>query len=205
MMRSTLIRSVVQTVTLCRDSLRKLSTSVLYTSVRLHEPPPLPLMTHYVGTPHTDHYNSARSALLAKKHVLLEKPVTCNAAELRSLAKIAKREGVFFMEAMWTRFLPTIKEFKKVVEDGKLGNPVVMWADFLVDFNINSGYSVECLEWLTHITRYSPSNDTQDVGSDAWRWRIAGSVSVHPRLMISEICNFYNFSGPYPLVWVCIL
>lgn len=91
----------------------------------------------YIGTPHTDHYKSARSALLAKKHVLLEKPVTCNAAELRSLTDTAKEQGLFFMEAMWTRFLPTIKEFKKVVEDGKLGDPLVMWGDFLVDFNIN--------------------------------------------------------------------
>jgi len=76
--------------------------------------------------------------------VLLEKPVTCNAAELRSLAQTAKEKEVFFMEAMWTRFLPTIKEFKKVVEGGRLGDPVVMWANFLVDFNINSGYSAVC-------------------------------------------------------------
>jgi predicted dehydrogenase len=44
------------------------------------------------------------------------------------------------MEAMWTRFLPTVKEFKKVVEDGRLGDPVMMWADFLVDININSHF-----------------------------------------------------------------
>ena len=56
------------------------------------------------------------------------------------------------MEAMWTRFLPTIKEFKKVAEDGRLGDPLVMWGDFLVDFNINSWYSVGCFDWLTHIT-----------------------------------------------------
>lgn len=92
----------------------------------------------YIGTPHTDHYKSARSALLSKKHVLLEKPVTCNAAELRSLTEIAKETEVFFMEAMWTRFLPTVKEFKKVIDGGRLGDPLVMWANLLVDFNINN-------------------------------------------------------------------
>jgi len=86
----------------------------------------------------TDHYSSARSALLAKKHVLVEKPVTCNAAELRSLINTAKEQGLFFMEAMWTRFLPTVKEFKKIIETGRLGDPVVLWANFLVDFNINN-------------------------------------------------------------------
>lgn len=39
----------------------------------------------------------------AGKHVLLEKPATVNAAELRSLIKTAKEKGLFFMEAMWTR------------------------------------------------------------------------------------------------------
>jgi len=95
-----------------------------------------------IGTPHTDHYSSALSALLAKKHVLVEKPVTCNAAELRSLINTAKEQGLFFMEAMWTRFLPTVKEFKKFVEAGRLGDPVVLWANLLVDFNINSQSSI---------------------------------------------------------------
>lgn len=90
------------------------------------------------GTPHTSHYVNARAALLAKKHVLLEKPATCNAAELQDLIDTAKEQKVFFMEAMWTRFLPISKEFKKIVEEGQLGEPVMMWADLSGDFNIYS-------------------------------------------------------------------
>jgi predicted dehydrogenase len=117
-------------------------------SLQVHEP--LLLLHHNdaIGTPHTDHYKSAHAALLAGKHVLLEKPVTCNAAELRSLTNTAKEQGLFFMEAMWTRFLPTIKMFKQVIEVGRLGLPVVMWADFLLDFDINSRSSVSSSDWI---------------------------------------------------------
>ena len=45
------------------------------------------------GTPHTHHYANAKEAILAKKHVLCEKPVTSNAAELRSLLALAKENG----------------------------------------------------------------------------------------------------------------
>lgn len=38
---------------------------------------------------------------------------------------------------MWTRFLPVAKEFEKVVAEGKLGKPVMMWGSFLVDFDID--------------------------------------------------------------------
>ncbi|EJD07388.1 NAD-binding protein [Fomitiporia mediterranea MF3/22] len=96
----------------------------------------------YIGTPHTLHYTNSKSALLAGKHVLCEKPVTSNSAELRSLLTLAKEKKRFFMEALWTRFQPLVNELKKVAEevggDGerKLGDPVVMHADLAGDFDI---------------------------------------------------------------------
>ncbi|THU86229.1 NAD(P)-binding protein [Dendrothele bispora CBS 962.96] len=90
----------------------------------------------YVATPHTYHYENAMDAIKAKKHVLCEKPVTVNAAELRSLLAAAKENNVFFMEAMWTRFHPLSLEFKEISESGVLGLPIAMHADLSVDFGI---------------------------------------------------------------------
>ena len=42
------------------------------------------------------------------------------------------------MEAMWTRFQPLARTFKKVLEDGNLGHPVSIHADLSVDFGIES-------------------------------------------------------------------
>jgi predicted dehydrogenase len=77
-------------------------------------------------------------AIKAKKHVLCEKPVTSNAAELRSLLAAAKENGVFFMEALWTRFQPLVIEVKKIAESGVLGEPVAVHADLSMDFNLES-------------------------------------------------------------------
>ncbi|KAL4072914.1 hypothetical protein V8B97DRAFT_1916838 [Scleroderma yunnanense] len=90
-----------------------------------------------VGTPHTYHYENALDAIKAKKHVLCEKPVTLNAAELRSLLDAAKKQGVFFMEALWTRFQPLTLEVKKIAESGVLGEPVALQADLSSDCRLH--------------------------------------------------------------------
>jgi len=92
----------------------------------------------YIGSPHTQHYDNALAALLAGKHVLCEKATTSNAAELRHLLSIAKGTGLFFMEAMWTRFQPLTKEVKKIAEEGSLGDPVVLHADMSHDFDLEN-------------------------------------------------------------------
>ena len=94
----------------------------------------------HLGTPHTYHYTNALDALKAKKHVLCEKPVTSNAAELRSLLSVAKEQGVFFMEALWTRFQPLALEVKRIAEEGSLGQPVMLHADLSADFDIYSKF-----------------------------------------------------------------
>ena len=94
----------------------------------------------YIGTPHTVHYESALAAIRSGKHVLCEKPVTTNAAELRSLLAAAKEHNVFFMEAMWTRFQPLALEVKRIAEEGSLGRPVVLHADLSGDFDVQSAF-----------------------------------------------------------------
>lgn len=99
------------------------------------------IVSHYltlIGTPHTYHFQNALDSINAGKHVLCEKPVTCNAAELRVLIDAAKKQNVFFMEAVWTRFQPLSLEVKKIAESGALGLPVLLHADLSGNFGIES-------------------------------------------------------------------
>jgi len=83
----------------------------------------------YVATPHPFHHANAHLALGAGKPVLVEKAFTINAAEARDLVATARAEGLFLMEAMWTRFLPHIAQIRGLLDDGVLGEIVTVTAD----------------------------------------------------------------------------
>jgi predicted dehydrogenase len=84
----------------------------------------------YVATVNSTHHDIAALALRAGKAVLLEKPFTLDQAEAADLAALAARHGTFLMEAMWTRFLPHIVELRRLVQTGRIGQPLFGRADF---------------------------------------------------------------------------
>jgi len=84
----------------------------------------------YIATPHSEHFGMAKAALEAGKHVLVEKAFTMNAAEARELANLAKANGRFLMEAMWTKFLPLHKAVKAMIEKREIGDLVMIEANF---------------------------------------------------------------------------
>ncbi|TAP44994.1 Gfo/Idh/MocA family oxidoreductase [Arthrobacter sp. S39] len=75
----------------------------------------------YIGTPHVTHFELARAALERGRHVLCEKPIGLNAAEVRELAAIASESGAFLMEAMWMKFNPLYARLHQVVDAGAIG------------------------------------------------------------------------------------
>ena len=72
----------------------------------------------YIATPNLFHYGQAKKALLAGKHVLLEKPFTTKAEQAEELADIAREKGLLLLEAAPTSFLPNFailkEELKKI-------------------------------------------------------------------------------------------
>jgi len=88
----------------------------------------------YVSTPHPFHKACAEIFLNAGKHVLCEKPLCVNATQAKQLRDCAQRNGVFLMEAMWTRFLPAIQEAQAVVARGEIGKILGLEADFCYGF-----------------------------------------------------------------------
>lgn len=84
----------------------------------------------YIATPHSEHFPMAKTALLAGKHVLVEKAFTLNAAEARELAELAKRQNRFLMEAMWSKFLPLHNDVKRMIETKEIGDLVSIETHF---------------------------------------------------------------------------
>ena len=69
--------------------------------------------TIYVALPNFLHYSFAKKALEHDKHVLIEKPVTINAGELRILMDTAAKRKRIVLEAMNIHYLPAYRSLKE--------------------------------------------------------------------------------------------
>ncbi|MFI7585642.1 Gfo/Idh/MocA family protein [Spongisporangium articulatum] len=83
----------------------------------------------YVASPHPFHLEHALLAIEAGKAVLVEKPFTMTGSQARTLVDAARAADVFCMEAMWTRFLPTMVELRRLLGEGVLGEVRALYAD----------------------------------------------------------------------------
>ncbi len=84
----------------------------------------------YIATPHSLHKDNTISCLRAGKGVLCEKPFAINSLEAQEMIEYARAHGRFLMEAMWTRYLPHIREMARRIEDGQIGEIRLIQADF---------------------------------------------------------------------------
>ena len=83
----------------------------------------------YVATPHPLHAENAELAINAGKHVLVEKPFTLNQAEAKRIVALAAEKKVVVLEAMWTRWLPTMVRLREVIAAGTIGEIRTVIAD----------------------------------------------------------------------------
>jgi predicted dehydrogenase len=74
-----------------------------------------------VATPPRTHGPLARAALLAGKHVLVEKPMATSLAEAEELAALAEERGLTLMVDHTYLYSPAIARLKRLIDDGELG------------------------------------------------------------------------------------
>ena len=87
----------------------------------------------YIATPHPQHHAIALAAIAAGKAVLVEKTFTATVAGAEEIIDAARRQQVFAMEAMWTRFQPAIVAARALIDDGAIGEVRQLQADLGVD------------------------------------------------------------------------
>jgi len=74
-----------------------------------------------VATPIHTHYAVARDALMAGKHVMVEKPLTTSVADGAHLVRLARRRGRVLMAGHTFVYNPAVRELHRLVRDGSLG------------------------------------------------------------------------------------
>ncbi len=84
----------------------------------------------YIATPHSLHFENTAMCLNNKIAVLCEKPLAINSAEVKKMVHLSEANNTFLMEAMWTRFLPSIDKVLYLLEEKVIGNIRFIRADF---------------------------------------------------------------------------
>ncbi|MCM1468148.1 MAG: Gfo/Idh/MocA family oxidoreductase, partial [Alistipes sp.] len=75
----------------------------------------------YIASTHETHYEYAKRALNAGKHVLCEKPLAFTRKESEELYKLAAAKNVVLMEAIKAAYCPGFQQLLNVVQSGKIG------------------------------------------------------------------------------------
>lgn len=99
----------------------------------------------YIATPHPMHYANAKMALMAGKHVLVEKPFTINATQAQEIVALAEAKSLVALEAMWTRFLPHMVKLREIVASGVLGDIRSVIADHTQDLPDDPAHRLNAL------------------------------------------------------------
>ena len=84
-----------------------------------------------IVTPSTSHFQLAKDALEAGKHVFVEKPMTMTSPEARDLAETVERTGRALQVGYYYRFHPVSIELHKSIGEGKLGDLRYMSGNFM--------------------------------------------------------------------------
>jgi predicted dehydrogenase len=83
-----------------------------------------------ITSPHHLHNQAAIAAARAGKHIICEKPIGMNFAELSSLKDTVHSNSVIFQSGLVLRWNPYIKNLKNLVERDSLGKIFYMEADY---------------------------------------------------------------------------
>ncbi|HEX6292688.1 MAG TPA: Gfo/Idh/MocA family oxidoreductase [Herpetosiphonaceae bacterium] len=75
-----------------------------------------------IATPVKAHYHLAKAALLAGKHVLVEKPLTAWSSQARELTDLALERGLTLMVGHTFEYNPAVEAVREIVQSGELGD-----------------------------------------------------------------------------------
>lgn len=115
-----------------------------------------------IATPVFTHYELARQAMEAGKHVLLEKPMTASLKEADDLMDLAAQKGVTLMVDHTFLYTGAVETIKKLVDSGTIGD--LQYVDstrinlglFQPDVNVLWDLAPHDLSILNHLVKERP-------------------------------------------------
>ena len=96
----------------------------------------------YITTPHNTHLPFMEKALRGGKHVLAEKSITLNSAELERVRALAKEKKLILAEAMTIYHMPLYRKLREILASGRLGkvNLITMNFGSFKEYDMNNRF-----------------------------------------------------------------
>jgi predicted dehydrogenase len=116
-----------------------------------------------IATPVRTHYELARRALEAGKHVFVEKPPAMRGAEIEELLDLAEERGRVLMPGHLLLYHPGVRKLKEIVDSGELGDVLYVYGNrqnlgtFRTNENALWSLGVHDLSVLLYLMEEEPS------------------------------------------------
>jgi len=116
-----------------------------------------------IATPVPTHYELARRALEAGKHVFVEKPPAMRGAELEELCELSEERGLVLMPGHLLLYHPGVRKLKEIVDSGELGDVLYVYGNrqnlgtFRTNENALWSLGVHDLSVLLYLIEEEPS------------------------------------------------
>ncbi|MGL4420978.1 MAG: Gfo/Idh/MocA family protein [Gemmataceae bacterium] len=116
----------------------------------------------HLASPNRVHFEQAREAIAAGKHVIVEKPLAMTTAETAELVRLAAQAKVITAVNYNVRFYPMVLEARARVQNGSIGRI----------FHVNGSY---LQDWLLYPTDYNWRVDSESGG----KLRAIADIGTH--------------------------
>jgi predicted dehydrogenase len=82
-----------------------------------------------LATPVVTHYELAKQALSAGKHVFVEKPQAQSTADAEELQVLAQEQGLVLMPGYLLLYHPAVQKLKELIDSGELGDVLYLYGN----------------------------------------------------------------------------
>ncbi|WKN33147.1 Gfo/Idh/MocA family oxidoreductase [Porifericola rhodea] len=137
----------------------------------------------HICTPNHLHYEMAKKALEAGKHVVCEKPLATTVAQAEELVELAQQKGLVNAVHFNLRFYPLVRQMKSMRESGELGEIYSVIGTYLQDWLF---YATD-YNWRLEPEMSGDSRAIADIGS-----HLLDLVEYISGLEISEVMSDFS-------------
>ena len=141
----------------------------------------------HICTPNASHYQMAKDALLADKHVLCEKPLSVSVEEAKELVDLAQERSLRNCVCHNLRYYPMVQQMRCMREDGDLGEVLVVQGTYSQDWLL---YETDW-NWRVDAKAGGALRAMGDIGSH-WFDMAEHLTGLQVRSLCADLQTFYS-------------